>query len=103
MQTAMLSEVALLNINFLTALQAIATRDPVAASYSFGLSVDDVQALASLSIDGLHKLAVSVDRAMFTLRPSVQEIQELAALPTPIVWLTNTLSPAPGAFATAAA
>jgi hypothetical protein len=97
MQAAMLSEVALLNMNFLTALQAIASRDPVAASYAFGLSVDDVRAIADLSIDGLHKLAVNVDRAMFTLRPTVEEIKELAAMPGPIAWLVNTLAPSTGA------
>jgi hypothetical protein len=101
MQAAMLSEVALLNMNFLTALQAIASRDPVAASYAFGLNVDDVRSIAELSVDGLQKLAVSVDRAMFTLRPSVEEIKQLASMPSAMAWLVNTLAPSPIAAAAA--
>jgi len=95
MSSGKLSEVTLLNMNFLTTLQAMASRDPVIAAYAFGLTIDDVRVIAAMSVDGLQKLACSVDRSMFALRPSVQEIRELANMPGPIAWLHNALAPAP--------
>jgi hypothetical protein len=90
-----LSELNLLNLNYLATLQATAQRDPAQAVYLFGLRYEDVMRVRSLSIQALQRLALSADQCLCTLRMSAEQLAAIADAPAAVAGPLTTVRTPP--------
>jgi hypothetical protein len=81
------TDVQILNLAFLQAIQSAIHRDPAQACYRFGLKPGDVEFFGSLRFDALQALALTLDQSVVGLRFSPEDLAEFAASPPSIAGL----------------
>lgn len=89
------SEVQLLNLSYLTAMQACSHKDPVAASCKYGLSAEQAQQVAELDREKILDLVANFGHeCLFTPR---DDLLRLLTLPPSLVATFSSVSaPPPG-------
>lgn len=92
------SEVQLLNLSLLLAIQASIRRDPVAACYKFKLGAAQAVRLADISPDKVHAFVANLGHeSVFLLRPDLFQLMEApAGLQRPLATV-HVAEPAPPA------
>ena len=85
--------VQVLNLTFLMALRAAATDSASAASYMFGLTVEEARAFARIGVDELQRIALTSDHALVVPRYRSSDLRELAAMPGTLGNLLVALRP----------
>lgn len=87
------TDVQLLNLSYLMAIQACTRKDPVAACYKYRLSAEQVQTVAELGTEKIHELIAHFGHeCLFTPR---DDLLRLLMLPPALVVTFSSVSAPP--------
>lgn len=72
-----ISDVQLINLTLLLAIQNSLNQDPTSACYKFHLQLEDMSHVKNLSFEQIHSIVANVDQCLFCLRPEILDILNL--------------------------